>query len=72
MATSRPSLVSRAGYTSPIPPSPIWATTSYVPSLVPAASVIGRVGLVHSIKDPMSNELRASLKLAQDLPQPGT
>jgi hypothetical protein len=34
-ATSRPSLVSRARYTSPIPPAPSGATTSYGPSFVP-------------------------------------
>ncbi len=34
-ATSRFSFVSVARYTSPIPPSPIWAVTSYGPRQVP-------------------------------------
>ena len=43
MATSRCRRVSRARYTSPIPPAPIGATISYGPSFVPAASaIIGR------------------------------
>jgi hypothetical protein len=41
MATSRPSLVSRARYTSPMPPAPSGARISYGPSLVPAVSAIG-------------------------------
>jgi hypothetical protein len=39
MATSRPSRVSRARYTSPIPPAPTGETISYGPSRAPAASV---------------------------------
>src|SRR5689334_21866426 len=39
-ATSRPSRVSRARYTSPMPPAPIGATISYGPSFVPVASVM--------------------------------
>jgi hypothetical protein len=35
IATWRFSLVSVARYTSPIPPTPIWATTSYGPMQVP-------------------------------------
>ena len=35
MATSRPSFVSRARNTSPMPPSPICASTSYAPRRVP-------------------------------------
>src|SRR5262245_45022702 len=35
IATSRPSRVSRARYTVPIPPAPMGATISYGPSLVP-------------------------------------
>ena len=38
MATSRPSLVSFAFHTSPIPPTPIWAVTSYGPRRVPGVS----------------------------------
>src|SRR5712691_2897711 len=38
MATSRPSLVSCAWYTSPIPPAPMAAVISYDPSLVPGFS----------------------------------
>ena len=34
-ATSRPSLVSVARYTSPMPPAPIGATTSYAPRRLP-------------------------------------
>src|SRR5215469_10254190 len=42
-ATSRPRRVSRARYTSPIPPAPSGPTTSYGPSLVPGTSaMIGR------------------------------
>lgn len=37
-ATSRPSLVSRARDTSPIPPAPSGAKISYGPNLVPGAS----------------------------------
>ena len=37
IATSRPSLVSRARYTSPMPPAPSGATTSYEPSELPAS-----------------------------------
>src|SRR5438477_6636479 len=37
IATSRLSLVSRARYTSPMPPAPIGATISYGPRRVPAA-----------------------------------
>jgi serine/threonine protein kinase len=36
-ATSRPSFVSRARYTFPIPPAPSGATISYGPSFVPEA-----------------------------------
>src|SRR5882724_10123043 len=39
-ATSRPSLVSRARYTSPIPPAPSGATISYGPSFVPEVRAI--------------------------------
>ena len=39
IATSRSSLVSRARYTSPIPPVPMAPTISYGPSFVPAASI---------------------------------
>jgi hypothetical protein len=38
-ATSRFSRVSRARYTSPMPPEPMWLVTSYVPSLVPLVSI---------------------------------
>src|SRR5215475_12948662 len=41
IATSRPRRVSRARYTSPIPPAPMGAMISYGPSLVLAGSVIG-------------------------------
>src|SRR6266542_7147144 len=40
-ATSRPSRVSRALYTSPMPPDPRGEITSYGPRRAPAASVIG-------------------------------
>src|SRR5580658_6144475 len=40
IATSRSSLVSRARYTSPIPPAPIGARISYGPSLAPTDSGI--------------------------------
>src|SRR2546427_10339185 len=40
IATSRPSRVSRARYTSPIPPAPSGARISYGPRWVPAARVI--------------------------------
>src|SRR6266850_7113400 len=39
-ATSRPSLVSRARYTSPMPPAPSGATISYGPSFVPEVRAI--------------------------------
>src|SRR5262245_22238251 len=39
-ATARSSRVSRARYTSPIPPAPIAETISYGPSFEPAASVM--------------------------------
>src|SRR5262250_3826528 len=43
MATVRSRRVSRARYTSPIPPAPSGPTTSYGPSLVPGTSaIIGR------------------------------
>ena len=38
MATCRARLVSVARYTSPIPPTPIWAVTSYGPRRVPRAN----------------------------------
>src|ERR671924_2367949 len=44
MATSRPSRVSRARYTSPMPPAPTCATTSYGPSLAPMAITSGADG----------------------------
>jgi hypothetical protein len=37
-ATSGPSLVSLARYTSPMPPTPIWAGSSYGPSRVPGST----------------------------------
>ena len=40
MATSRPSLVSRARYTSPMPPAPSGARISYGPSLVREVSAM--------------------------------
>src|SRR5712691_10453389 len=40
IATSRPSRGSRARYTSPIPPAPSGARTSYGPSFVPEARAI--------------------------------
>ena len=40
IATSRPSLVSFARYTSPIPPTPSEGTISYGPSLVPEMRAI--------------------------------
>src|SRR5215470_7687223 len=40
-ATSRPSRVSRARYTSPIPPAPRGDTISYGPRRVPASRVMG-------------------------------
>src|SRR5487761_1511999 len=42
IATSRPRRVSRARYTSPIPPAPIAERMWYGPSLVPAVRVISR------------------------------
>jgi hypothetical protein len=42
IATSRPSRVSLARYTSPIPPAPRGAIISYGPNLVPAGRVIAR------------------------------
>src|SRR4029077_13203652 len=41
MATVRSRRVSRARYTSPIPPAPMGARTSYGPRRVPAVSAIG-------------------------------
>src|SRR5262245_27891157 len=38
-ATSRPNLLSRARYTSPIPPTPRTVVMRYAPSCVPAGSV---------------------------------
>jgi len=40
MATSRPSRVSRARYTSPMPPAPAGERISYGPSLLPVAKGI--------------------------------
>jgi hypothetical protein len=40
IATSRPSRVSRARYTSPMPPAPSSATIEYGPSCVPGVIVI--------------------------------
>src|ERR1700722_31011 len=40
MATSRASVVSCARYTSPMPPAPICAVTSYEPNLVPEGIAI--------------------------------
>jgi hypothetical protein len=52
MATVRSSRVSRARYTSPIPPAPSGARISYGPSLVAGASGIGgrdyNLGLLRS------------------------
>src|SRR3981081_2654171 len=45
IATVRSSRVSRARYTSPIPPAPSGAAISYGPSLLPAASVMSRLSL---------------------------
>src|SRR6185436_17388208 len=42
MATSRPSRVSRARYTSPMPPAPRGATISYGPSRVPGVRLMER------------------------------
>ena len=39
-ATSRSSFVSRARYTSPMPPSPILAVTAYGPRVVPGSKGI--------------------------------
>src|SRR5207248_7155916 len=44
MATSRPSRVSRARYTSPMPPAPSCPVTSYGPNLVPAVIMSLRAG----------------------------
>src|SRR5262249_11395253 len=53
IATSRPSRVSRAFHTSPIPPAPIGERTSYGPMRLPAA-------IVTSFReDPMSSEALA-------------
>src|SRR5262245_26979936 len=40
IATSRPSLVSRARYTSPMPPEPMSETISYAPMRVPRSMAI--------------------------------
>src|SRR5579864_692199 len=47
IATSRPSRVSRARYTSPMPPAPMSARISYGPSLVPAGRDMSPVAEVH-------------------------
>ena len=53
MATSRPRRVSRARYTSPMPPAPMRAMTSYGPSRVPACRGmcwrIIRAGSTHAL-----------------------
>ena len=55
MATSRPSLLSRARYTSPIPPAPICARTSYEPRRVPEVKAITCFLPVTSALVPRSN-----------------
>src|ERR1051326_29078 len=47
-ATSRPNLVSRARYTSPIPPAPIRPRISYGPSFSPTDRGIFRIQLKFS------------------------
>ena len=69
-ATSRSSLVSRARYTSPIPPSPILAMTEYGPRVVPRPSIVGddqrhserRAVILVARADPLSTSRSTSLK----------
>src|SRR6516164_8548816 len=64
MATSRPSLVSRARYTSPIPPAPIGATISYGPSLSPTESGIGVIYQVYLVGDGSRIHAQAGVSLS--------
>jgi hypothetical protein len=57
MATVRSSRVSRARYTSPIPPAPIGSWISYGPSLVPAVSPIVRTLYVIGVSEPCAEML---------------
>src|ERR1019366_2479842 len=68
IATTRSSRVSRAFHTSPIPPSPIFAMSSYGPSLSPPCSGIFvrstyyacvlRTSADQPAKDPLRSNLR--------------
>src|SRR5882724_6527238 len=46
IATVRPRRVSRARYTSPIPPAPSGETVSYGPSLIPGTIAIETAGII--------------------------
>ena len=61
-ATSRPSLVSRARKTSPIPPAPSDETISYSPSRVPGGSDMNRVNYI-GVAGPELEDYCPSLKL---------
>src|SRR5579864_1424350 len=54
MATLRSSRVSRARYTSPIPPAPSGAPISYGPSFVPEESPMVALGLYRPSKDALA------------------
>src|SRR6266851_8593450 len=63
-ATSRPRRLSRARYTSPIPPEPSGLTISYGPSLLPGESSIG-YGLNYTVP---SQPLTHSIALQKSAP----
>ena len=56
MATVRSSLVSRARYTSPMPPAPMGAMISYGPSCVPASSGIVHPEVVNAVEAGVTEE----------------
>src|SRR5215471_18690160 len=69
-ATSRFSFVSRARYTSPMPPAPIGARISYGPRLVPEVRAIG-VGFYSSRWMFGMTRMRQSRRRLQAGDQPG-
>src|SRR5580704_3813471 len=61
MATLRSRRVSRARYTSPIPPAPSGAPISYGPSFVPEGSPMVALGLYSPSRDALAGYQSSSL-----------
>src|SRR5215470_12015752 len=75
IATSRPSVVSRARYTSPMPPEPMGSTTAYEPNRVPEEIDICQtledrslIGLGGRIVQKRARQRRPALRLLGLLP----